>query len=72
MLVGTLIGSLLSPLFVTLVQNLGFSFYSRSGLDTSLKTHFGDINYKDIMTNELVIASYEFDSKTPRFYSRYF
>lgn len=72
MLIGTLIGSLLSPIFVSLVQNLGFSFYSRSGLDNQLLTHFGNATYNDIMTRELVIASYEFDSKSPRFYSKYF
>jgi len=70
--VGLLIGVLLAPLCIELVTLIGFSFYNRAGLDSSLKEHLGDATFEDITVSELLVAAYEFNSRTPRFYSKIF
>lgn len=72
MTVGLLIGLVLAPLTMTIMTKLGLSFYSRKGLDDLLWHYYGDLDFNDIAAKELLITSYEFNSKTPRFFSKSF
>ena len=67
-----LLGLALSPLAVILANVFGFSLYSRAGLDSMLNIYFGNLGFNDILTNELLVNSYDFNSKQPRFFSKYF
>lgn len=55
-----------------IVNKLGLSFYNRDGLDELLEKYFQDLDFNDILSKELLITSYEYNSKSPRFFSRAF
>ena len=71
MVVGLIIGLILSPLVVTLASLSGHSFYKRDGLDQKLLEYIGDNTFDDIAIDDLVIASYDYNSRSPRFFSKY-
>jgi patatin-like phospholipase/acyl hydrolase len=48
------------------------SFYSRRGLDYLLNKYFEDLSFDDLFVEELLVTAYEFNSKTPRFFSKTF
>jgi patatin-like phospholipase/acyl hydrolase len=62
----------LSPLAVIIANYLGFSLYDRAGLELQLNKYYGNLTFNDILTNELLVNSYDFNSKQPRFFSKYF
>ena len=61
--VGFLIGVTLAPITMFIVSKLGLSFYNRSGLDSLLQKYFEELTFDDIFAEELLITSYEFNSK---------
>lgn len=71
LLLGIVIGGILSPLVVTVAGTLNYSFYDRSGLDEKLKEEFGENRFSDITVDELVIAAFEYNSMAPRFFSKF-
>lgn len=67
---GIIIAVILAPITVKIIETLGFSFYSRYGLDMLLDNYFGDMNFNDILSDDLMIASYSFNAKAPRFFNK--
>lgn len=70
--IGFIIGFALSSPAILLIQLSGYSFYSRTGLDANLQLHFGERDFNDLTISELMVISYEYNSKNPRFFSKYF
>jgi patatin-like phospholipase/acyl hydrolase len=70
--IGLTIGLLLSFPMLILFEAIGFSFYNREGLDGALQERFGDAGFSNLNVDELMIAAFEFNSQTPRFFSKYF
>lgn len=70
--VGILIGGILAPLMIEMLTLIGFSFYSRDGLDTDLQDKIGDATFDDITTTELLVTSFDYNSLSPRFFSKKF
>jgi patatin-like phospholipase/acyl hydrolase len=66
------IGFALAPVCVAYLKYAGFPFYSRVGLDGEAQDKLGDATFSDVQVTELLIASYEYNSQTPRFFSKYF
>ena len=53
-------------------SEFGFAWYNRSGLDRIAFSNLKSLRFDDIYADELLVTSYEYNSKTPRFYSKYF
>jgi len=70
--VGFILACILSIFTNWIATKLGLSLYNRSGLDKALTHYFGNATFDDIIQNELLVNSYEFNSKTPRFFSKTF
>lgn len=70
--VGLLIGIILAPLTIKIASALGLSFYSRKGLDDLLYSHYGNMTFNDITVSDLLVNSFEYNSQTPRFFSKAF
>lgn len=51
---------------------MGFSFYNREGLDNSLKINLGDATFDNLLVEELMVTAFDYNSRTPRFFSKYF
>jgi patatin-like phospholipase/acyl hydrolase len=68
---GIAIGAVLSPAFIFVASKIGFSFYERKGLDNALKANFGERNFYDIKQDELLVTSYDYNSKMPKFFSKF-
>ena len=62
MVVGLLLAGILSPAVVALASLSGHSFYKRDGLDRKLKEYIVDNTFEDIAIDDLVIASYDYNS----------
>jgi hypothetical protein len=54
------------------VNFLNHSLYHRSGLDNQLQAKFGDANFNDLVVDDIFIPSFEYNSMSPRLFSRYF
>ena len=53
--------------------SIGFyAFYQRSGLDETVKARFKDAKYSDLLVDEILLPSFEYNRNSPRFYSKYF
>lgn len=72
MFVGAIIGGLLAPVSIMLVKFLGFSLYSRVGLDAKLLEYYGDYTFDDILADDLLVTAFEYNSFSPRFFSKAF
>jgi len=48
------------------------AFYDRRGLESVAAAKFADATFDDVMQDELLITSVEFNEYEPRFYSKYF
>jgi len=53
------------------IGSLFYAKYDRSGLDTIMTAWFPD-NIENVITDEILITSYEYNFEQPRFYSKYF
>ena len=69
--VGIFAGIVFSPLVIFATSKLGYSGYVRTGLDNGLEENFNDLKFSDILQDELLVAAYEFNSQSPRFFSNY-
>ena len=71
-IIGVLIGACLTPLALDIWELLGWALFDRSGLDSLSLDKLGNNSWNDILQQDLIITSYEYNSKQPRFYSKYF
>ena len=72
MVFGIFIGLLFSIPTEFFFQYANYSLYKREGLEQAVEKYFGDVQFKDIIMDELLINVYDYNSQTPRFYSNYF
>ena len=70
--VGLLIGIIISPTVMLLSQYLGLSLYNRDGLDSLTRKYLGENTWSNIIQDDLLITTFNFNDYTPRFYSKYF
>jgi len=71
-IIGVILGVILAPLTLKVWNFAGYSLYDRSGLDDSLLKNLGTYSWDNIIVDDLIITAYEYNSKQPRFYSKYF
>lgn len=67
-----LLGAIAGKYIPKTINSLTHAKYDRSGLDAIMTDYFGDKTMTDILTDELLITSYEYNYEQPRFYSKYF
>ena len=71
-IIGVILGVLLAPLTLEIWEFTGYSLYDRTGLDLLAEEKLGNTTWNDILVDDLMITAYEYNSKQPRFYSKYF
>lgn len=49
-----------------------YAKYQRGGLDTVMQKNLGHYKFEEILTQELLIPAYAYNTQEPRFFSRYF
>jgi len=70
--VGVLIGFLLAPVTIKLSQYLGLSLYNRDGLDSLTLKYLKNYKWKDIIQDDLLVTTFDYNGPLPKFYSKYF
>ena len=72
MAVGITIGCGLGWVLQEGISSSLYAFYDREGVDKMALERYGNRTFDDLLVDELLIPSYEYNHQTPRFYSRYF
>lgn len=57
---------------MTLSQYLGLALYNRDGLDSLTKEFLGENRWDNILQDDLLVTTFDYNSMSPRFYSKYF
>mmetsp|Transcript_4126 Transcript_4126/g.6982 ORF Transcript_4126/g.6982 Transcript_4126/m.6982 type:complete len:291 (-) Transcript_4126:43-915(-) len=65
-------GLILGVQLPALVNKVNNSLYSRDQLDNIMKTLLGEHRLEDVLTDEILIVAYDYNSQEPRFFSKYF
>ncbi len=68
MVVGLLLANFLPPI----VNLLLGSRYNRVKLEALMKDKLGDAGFNDVLTDEILVVAYDYNSQEPRFYSKYY
>lgn len=71
-LFGILISFCISDIALSFFGLLEASIYDRSGVDSLTYKYLKEYDWQDIIVDDLLIPSFDYNSKTPRFYSKYF
>jgi hypothetical protein len=71
-LLGVFIGAILGLALPGLYKILSNSLYDRKAIEGLMETLIGSKNISSAMPDELLIVAYDYNSKTPRFYSKHF
>ena len=71
-IIGITIGCVFGWFSSLTISNSFYAFYKREGLDKTVEDRFGDARFTDLIVDELLMPSYEFNHHRPRFYSKYF
>ena len=66
------VGALLGIQVPALVNTLNHSLYSRTQLDNIMKDLLGDFRVDQVLTDEVLLVAYDYNSQEPRFFSKYF
>jgi predicted acylesterase/phospholipase RssA len=69
---GIFIGFILGIEIPKITNFLFNAKYDRSSLDKLMKDYLGKSTIDQVLSNEVLIVSYEYNSQQPRFYSKYF
>lgn len=69
---GIIIGILFGGVTQVFFEDFAKAWYNRQGLDDYTKQNLQDLTFDDVSADELLVTSYEFNSHSPRFYSKYF
>ncbi len=70
MIIGIFILAPLGWFMMPLVKKLTNSLYDRTGLQYVTEIHFGDARIDDILTEEIMIVTYDFRNHTPVIFTR--
>lgn len=49
-----------------------FASYDRNGVEIVIDNFIGQRNFDHIITNELLVVAYDYNSQEPRFFSKFF
>ena len=71
-LLGIVMSFFISDMALSFFGLLESSIYDRSGVDSLTLKYLKEYDWDDIIVDDLFIASFDYNSKTPRFYSKYF
>ena len=71
-MLGVLIGSSLGIGVPGIINVLSNSLYDRAAIEGLMDELIGEKNISAAMTDELLIVAYDYNSKQPRLYSKYF
>lgn len=71
-IVGVLVGIAFGYVSVFLAEHLGLSLYNRDGLDSLTQKYLTNNTWDTIIQDDLFIATFDYNSMTPRFYDKYF
>lgn len=71
-MIGVLIGCLLGLGVPKISSVLSSSLYDRSAIEGLMDELIGQKNISSAMQDELLVVAYDYNSKQPRFYSKYF
>ena len=66
------LGFLISEFIPALIYKLAHSKYSRASLDNIMQEYLGAANIKDVISDEVLVVAYDYNSQQPRFFSKYF
>ena len=69
---GVAIGFIVAPITMALSQYLGLALYNRAGLDHLTEEFLGNNTWDNIIQDDLLVTTFDYNSETPRFYSKYF
>ena len=67
-----MLGGIGSWVFPTLLSVLDKSLYDRKPLEDLMREKVGERFIKEAMTDELLVVAYDYNSQSPRYYSKYF
>jgi hypothetical protein len=67
-----MLGGIGSWIFPTLLSVLDKSLYDRKPLEDLMREKVGERFIKEAMTDELLVVAYDYNSQSPRYYSKYF
>ena len=62
----------LGTILPKLVYKVNSALYKRDGLEVLMKDYLGDATFQEIMTDELLVVAYDYNSQEPRFFSKWF
>lgn len=72
MLIGIVLFGGLGFYLMPKLYALTHSSYDRKGIESICSKMFGDVNIKDAITSEVMIVSFEYNSHTPRLFTKWF
>jgi len=70
--IGVVIGILTGIFLPMAFSQLNSSLYKRSNLEKIMDDYLGAYNVEDVLTDEILIVAYDYNSQEPRFYSKYY
>ena len=62
---------ILAFFIVPLLYKLTTSLYNRKGIESITKEKFGTVPISNIITDEILIVSYDYNNQEPRLFSKY-
>ena len=71
LVLGIILGGMLSFIAYETLFIIYYAKYSRHSLDNIMKEMLGQYSFKDILSDELLVMSYNYNGQEPRFYSKY-
>jgi len=71
-IIGLGLGTLFALFSIFQYKSLNFAIYNRKGLDDLTKKYLGYTTWDKLLVKSLFTPSFDYNSKTPRFYGEYF
>lgn len=71
-MLGIAIGAIIGYIFPAIVNKLSNSLYDRANLEKIMLDFLGDSDFSHVLTDELLVVAYDYNSQEPRFFSKYF
>jgi hypothetical protein len=71
MLIGIFAFAILGWILLPLIKKLTNSLYDRTGLESVTIEQFGDVRIADVLTEEVMIVTYDFAGQKPVIFTKY-
>ena len=72
MLIGVTLFAVLGFLIMPTLYAMTHSSYDRKGIESICERMFGNVNIDDALTSEVMIVSFEYNTHTPRLFTKWF